>query len=438
MPDPAEIPILILAFNRPDYLTETLDSLMAQRGVEMATRRVFLFQDGGRNPSSGQVHCSDAVVVNNVDIFRRLVPQGVPIVSYANLGVALNFERAERFAFEELGAEAAIFLEDDFVLGPYYLKTLDQLLALALADERIGYVAAYGDHRAPFAEQQANPSRLTHMSHNWAFGLTRRQWLRQKPFVDQYLALVRGQDYRTRDSDPIIDLFHSWGLGAPGTSQDIAKSHACYLTGAVRLTTYACFGRYIGRQGLHFNDAQFEAMGFGATKVMQEDVFRLVPPTDAELHQMLDAARQGAVAEVVKRRVPRPGVPTPNEAGPALDRVRGLIQGSRFDEAETLALEWLARAPAFRDQYGHPAFLKELTRIALARGRLTRARELADRLAAALPPEDPCVNVLFARAYHKMGAVVAALAEWHVVLAKQPENPEAREFIQDTQAAAAA
>jgi hypothetical protein len=422
---PFAAPIVIMAFNRPEYLAEVLNSLCAQRGADLAGRPIFLFQDGGRNPISGTEYATPAEIAANIEVFRRIIPAGVPMVAPVNLGIALNFERAERFVFEELDSPAAIFLEDDYVLGPYYLTILEQLLDVALRDPRIGYVAAYGDHVAPVAEVRAHPDRLVHMSHNWAIGLTRRQWLRQKPLVDAYLALVRGQDYRLRRGDPIIDLFHQWGLGASSTSQDYAKANACYLTGAARITTYACFGRYIGRQGVHFDPPQFEAGGYAATPVIEEDLFRFTEPSAEDLRRLLDAGRQSQMGDVLPRTVPKPGVPRPGEAATADARVRWLIEAYCLDEAETLALEWQAHAAGHRDEANRPAFLTSLLRIALARGRWARARELADRLAAEAAPDDPGIRAMFAHALHRAGRLPAALAEWHAVLALQPRHPEA-------------
>jgi hypothetical protein len=319
--NPAQAPIIVLAFNRPDYLAETLESLMCQQGVDIRARRVFLFQDGGHNNASGVTYCSDAIIAGNIELFHRIVPHGIPLPAYENLGIALNFDRAERFAFDELKANAAVFLEDDLVLGKYYLATLDRLLGLALTNDRVGYVAAYGNHTAPIAMQLGQPSRLFPLGHNWAFGLTRRQWLRQRPYVEQYLAIVRGQDYLLRDHDRIIDLFHAWGFGAPGSSQDIAKSHACILTGAARVNTYACYGRYIGRRGVHFSDEIFESLGFGKADIVEEDLFQMAAPSEVELLDCIAQARHAAQIDLL-RKCNADARAGDRQAAAALDRLK--------------------------------------------------------------------------------------------------------------------
>ena len=47
----------------------------------------------------------------------------------------------------------------------------------------------------------------------------------------------------------------SWGFNSPGTSQDAAKTIACCLVGVVKINTFVCNGRYIGKWGVHMNPA---------------------------------------------------------------------------------------------------------------------------------------------------------------------------------------
>lgn len=431
------IPIVIVSFNRPDYLDATLRSLAAQRGVDLSRSRIFLFQDGATNPYSGISYCDEATIATNVTLFRQILPHGIAIPASRNLGIALNFDRAERFVFEELGVSAAIFLEDDLALGPYYLKTLLGMIGLALGDERVGYVAAYGNHRASVAEQLRDPRALTLMGHNWGFGLTRRQWLRQKPYVDQYLDILRGADYRRRDHDRIIDLFHSWGLGVPGTSQDIAKSHAVILTNAAKVNTFACFGRYIGEHGVHFAPDQFAQMGFGETFVVQDDIFEAVPPSQDVLTRFIDIARHSAMVEAVRRSRPpapkrmpaTPPAPDSTEAAELVERLRACSLQGKFDEAAQLCALGLSTFPAYRDRFGHPAFLKESVRLALDRGDVEQADIWSIELGARIGPRDPCVHILKGRYYFRIGDIAGVRREAQAVLALVAEHQEAHTWL---------
>ncbi|GJE44713.1 hypothetical protein [Methylobacterium soli] len=268
----AELPIAIMGFNRPNYLQRVLTSLKTQQGVDLSRHKLLYFQDGSIDPYSGEERASQSDIERNIKIFKDNFPDGQVFSSESNLGVALNFERAEREVFDNLSAPAAIFLEDDLVLGPLYLKAMYEMLELASSHPEIGYVSVYGDHIASLDEQRRRSAEIALLGHNWAFALTQAQWRKSAPYVEQYLALVRGADYRKRPGQKIKDLFHSWGCGAPGTSQDVAKTLACFLTGGVKLNTVPAYGQYIGEIGLHTNPGLFAKMGFGETKVMEDEL----------------------------------------------------------------------------------------------------------------------------------------------------------------------
>ncbi len=270
------------------------------------------------------------------------------------------------------------------------------------------------------------------LGHNWAFALTRRQWLRQKPYVDQYMDIVGTSDYRGRDHARIVQLFHSWGLGAPGTSQDIAKTHAAVLTQTAKINTFACFGHYIGKQGLHFDPEQFKKMGFGDTAVMDEDIFELVPPSDEQLKKILDLSRASAMHE----NTAIPGFSTPSDtdrpaaARALLTEMLALRQAGRLSEAEAQCSVGMSRYPEYRDQYGHPAFLKEALRLTLMLRLRDRAVRLGEELQRQVRPTDPCVPLLFGRHARMTGDFVGARQCAFEVLQLDPKNPEAAKWLE--------
>src|SRR5262245_59654092 len=116
-------PVLVLSFNRPHYLRQVLEGLAP--GLE--GERVHLFQDGAGNAYSGRVAAQPEDVEACIALFRRQFPGGRVHPAPANIGIAENFLRAERFAFEELDAECAYFFEDDLVPVPAYLTVMDRV-----------------------------------------------------------------------------------------------------------------------------------------------------------------------------------------------------------------------------------------------------------------------------------------------------------------------
>ncbi|MDF0490488.1 hypothetical protein PX554_20360 [Sphingomonas sp. H39-1-10] len=287
-------PIILMSFNRPDYLERVLVSLKNQHDVTLDAHPIYLFQDGAVNPYSGKLHAADEDIARNIALFETHFPKGTVRPSPDNLGVALNFERAEQEAFEILGARYALFLEDDLELGPFYIKTMLRLAELVLQRSDIGYFAAYGQHRATLAHQAARADQIIALNHNWGFGLTQEQWRRSAPYVEQYLELVRGIDYRDRPNETIFKLTQSWGCGAPGSSQDVIKSIACHLTGGCKINTTPAFAQYIGETGLHSTPELFTRMGFGKTQVMTQDIFTKERLTDEDIAHARTALKKYA------------------------------------------------------------------------------------------------------------------------------------------------
>ena len=204
-----DTPIFIMSFNRPEYLRRVLVSLRDQVDCDLTRRRLVLWQDGAISRFTARERAQIGDLEKCKAAFEEIFPKGIVMDSDVNLGVALNFDRAERFAFEELKTEAAIFLEDDLVLSPHYIATLDQLIATFSEDSRVGYVAAYGDHKNPLSDQQINHNKLILLYHNWGFALYRRQWLRMRDRVQRYLGLLADREYTERDHTAIFELFAS-------------------------------------------------------------------------------------------------------------------------------------------------------------------------------------------------------------------------------------
>jgi GT2 family glycosyltransferase len=282
-----DTPIFLMSFNRPGYLRKVLKSLVGQEGISFPDRKIVLFQDGAVNPYSGKRHANDDDIEACIAVFRKFFPHGTVLASPVNLGVGLNFDRAERFGFEDLKADAVIFLEDDLALGPHYLAILEHLIELFLYDTRVGYVAAYGDQKRTLDEQRTNPRRLIMLEHNWGFALYRRQWSRMRPRVPEYLGLIKDVDYREKDATQIRQLFASWGFGCPAISQDAAKTIACCVDDVIKLNTFVCNGTYIGEHGLHMNPDLFRRRGYLQTVIYPKKVDAFEPLDDRVYRDVL-------------------------------------------------------------------------------------------------------------------------------------------------------
>ena len=281
---PRSYPIAILSFDRPAYLRPVLKSLARQTSPD---DHVILFQDGAFNRYSGRHKADPRNVASCINLFRQYFPRGEVCESPENLGIAFNYERAERFVFEELAAGSALFLEDDLVLSPNYLDVIDMLLAIASSNDRIGYVSAYGDFWADLDTQSLFADRLIQMHENWGAAITRQSWLAERSFRRRYLDLVSGVDYSFRDHEKIRNFYLGRGWRTSITSQDCARWIACLEKGAVRVTTGACHAKYIGAKGEHFNKRIYRQRQYGLTKVFTGPLKPISMPDQAMINAWL-------------------------------------------------------------------------------------------------------------------------------------------------------
>jgi hypothetical protein len=262
------IPICILAFNRPHYLKTVLLSIKQSIEFTGVDCNINLFQDGSFSNYDDEHVCAEEITNENKRVFESIFPNGTIHGSSVNLGIAKNFDRAERFVFETLASPYAFFFEDDMVVDKFYLQAMQDLGRYAIEDERIGMFAAYGfSVRTPTDEQHKNSRLLAHMNHNWAFGLSRDFWKRRQPFVDEYLETVGEVDYRKKYlvTQKVEKLHSKLGFRSNVISQDMYKALVTAHLGAVRLTTFPNRARYIGERGLHTNPEVFKKGGYAET-----------------------------------------------------------------------------------------------------------------------------------------------------------------------------
>ncbi|MFC0410569.1 hypothetical protein [Roseomonas elaeocarpi] len=319
-----------MSFNRPQLLRPVLESLL-QQVPPLDPVRLHLFQDGAL-PTADGATAEDAPVSECVSVFRELVPAGTVHLAERNLGVAFNFDRAERYLFQDLDSDLGYFFEDDMVVSPHYLAALDQLAAYALTEERVGYVAAYGNHHATLEQQRAWRGRVERMHHHWGFALPRRQWLRQRPVVDGYLRLIADVPYRSRPHKQIREYYRELGMPFAVTSQDGAKQFAGMLLGTARIMCSAVYGHYVGKQGLHYTPEIYDQHGFGGTVICPDPPAVFDFPDDEALARLIEEDRQEAAkfyATVVGKPVPVNAVPASGKPASLLpdDVISALYRG---------------------------------------------------------------------------------------------------------------
>lgn len=253
-------PIVLYAYNRPNYFEQVLRSLQAQT----KETEVFLFNDGPRNSAEDKNN-----VTQSVGLFKKYFPNSTAFASDINLGVAFNQKRGREFIFDR--AESAIFIEDDIVLNDYYIKQLNILMDKFESDPDIAMVSCFGEihrHRKAFGycnhlvenknninsiqEQDLNKNQFMQMEHLWAYGFFKRAYQKIYKDMEGYYNLLPEQ-YDKRPNDLIHQYCRNLGVNKVVSSQDSVLSGLLVKNGFIKVSTFTMNAKYIGKEGVHSN-----------------------------------------------------------------------------------------------------------------------------------------------------------------------------------------
>ncbi|MHB8637143.1 MAG: glycosyl transferase [Fimbriimonadaceae bacterium] len=127
-----EVPVLLIAFNRPDDTEKALNAIRAAK-----PKRLYVSVDGPRANRDGEAHAVEAVV----KLFDRVDwPCDVELRRNAtNLGCCEGVASAISWLFEH--SEAGIILEDDCIADPTFFPYCTELLARYAEDRRVGLIS---------------------------------------------------------------------------------------------------------------------------------------------------------------------------------------------------------------------------------------------------------------------------------------------------------
>lgn len=255
--------IALITYARSDYFEEVFNSILNQKikgKIFSDYFDLYIFQDGllkDDTPSNIKGHETIKAICANQ------VPKSNFIEQKENLCVALHFDFIERLFFEEQDREWAAFFEDDLVLSPGYLETLICMAESFKNDERVAMFNCFGmSAQEPLEIQEKNKNSLACMDHHWGFGIYQSAWRKRQAFVDEYLKMIDQTPYRKRNHKRINNWLSYSGFKPRATSQDYIKACSISAMGMIKVSSFANFGTYIGKTGLHFTSEIFTSFGY--------------------------------------------------------------------------------------------------------------------------------------------------------------------------------
>ena len=128
-------PIVIFAYNRPDKLNNLLESL--SRNKEINSSNLYFYIDHYKNKED---------LKNNKEVIevakKYTKSKSISIVTCnSNLGLKANILRGVNQTFEKY--DTGIFLEDDLVVGEYFLRYMNKSLNIYKDNKKIFHISEY-------------------------------------------------------------------------------------------------------------------------------------------------------------------------------------------------------------------------------------------------------------------------------------------------------
>ncbi len=244
-----EYPINVLCFNRPDYLELLLDSLKKQT-VEIHPNQIHFWVDGYRN-SKDEYMSRENRTRDTISVIKHYFPNSHLEVEEANIGIALNYWKAELNSFEKLKADSAYFLEEDMVLSPRYFEMAMKMDLFFSEDPDVSHISPTGDvsHTASNLNSYFQAS-----GHFWGYLLRSWHHFERREFIATYLDFVKSQPYflRGKVEFEILEYFFNRGIPIAGTSQDTIKCALRNYFGRISVTTTDRWATNVGIVGENF------------------------------------------------------------------------------------------------------------------------------------------------------------------------------------------
>ena len=168
-------PIVILAYNRPRHLQQTVQALLQNK--EAAESELFVFCDAPRSDADRPMVEATRQAESQITGFKQ-----VHITEREhNIGLAHNVVGGVTQVVNQYGR--VIVLEDDLLVSPYFLKFMNDALETYADEPKVGHIQACdftGDKRLP-------DTFLIKWTGSWGWATWKRAWQLFNPDGKQLL-----------------------------------------------------------------------------------------------------------------------------------------------------------------------------------------------------------------------------------------------------------
>lgn len=269
--------IAVQAYNRPDELKITLDSLKANK----SKHDVWIWVDGP-NPKANEETVSK--VSQSLDVARKYRGASVS-AGMVNNGANTSLLMQMDYLFNVRKYDAVIQLCDDLMLSPNYIANVDTMLSMFQGDQRVGMVSAMGARQKEEHDQHLNC--LTSISYQIGIATWSDRWLRWRRHVGMFVEKSSRDDY-----DGMREIVEKFGANTSvtGVSCDALLYSIMLWEDSIPVSTVANCLKNIGPVGAFSNEDTYEDQGWSKMPFYQ-DLIKVDYPEDKFFIEALETLR---------------------------------------------------------------------------------------------------------------------------------------------------
>jgi glycosyltransferase involved in cell wall biosynthesis len=171
--------ILVVAYNRPEYLLQCIASIESNPESQYIPC-IFVLDGGSESKQSENIELINASKIKQKIILKQ--PR--------NYGCPKNHIDAKRFALDWCNFKKVIVLEDDIIFGPTYFTFMFNLHAWAISTfDNIGVVQSWSYCFLPLSEKEKKLNVVQENERCWSFVtycIDKKIWNKIKPILYRY------------------------------------------------------------------------------------------------------------------------------------------------------------------------------------------------------------------------------------------------------------
>jgi len=262
-------PIVICAYNRPDYLERCLDYLFKTPDIAESRVPVYVFCDGG----SGSKQKENADLISHYPLVTKVFYQT------ENLCIAKHIFLIRETVFDKMGFPRMMFLEEDILVSPYYYRFINRVLDgyQTVIDPTVvmvnSSVICLETVSQKIFKQRDFSDCLSHLNN---YVVLRSTWDVIKPIMQEYLDrfIISSPSYRELPHDKVMEWAtnkikssdspqakNERTLRHLTSSQDSITNMAMRINNLRYVSSYVNRVLNVGRVGYHYEPEYFNKHG---------------------------------------------------------------------------------------------------------------------------------------------------------------------------------